>query len=150
MKKYERIAAGILTGMGLAVLYHSYAVLRLGSIFSPDAGFFPFLAGCALILLGCCWLLSVRGPETQKKTFFQEGQWLKPVLAFGFMLVYAYAIESVGYVLSTLLFMIAWQRIVERERWAKTFLIACASTTAMYSLFVYLLKVPLPPEFFLR
>jgi hypothetical protein len=58
--------------------------------------------------------------------------------------------ETVGYITSTLIFMVAWQQIIEREKWVKTMVISLAGTFAMYALFVYLLRVPIPPEFFLR
>jgi hypothetical protein len=45
--------------------------------------------------------------------------------------------------------MIAWQQIIEREKWFKTIVIAILSTAGMYALFVYLLKVPIPKEFFM-
>jgi putative tricarboxylic transport membrane protein len=64
------------------------------------------------------------------------------------MVLYGWAMESVGYITSTLIFVIAWQKIIEHEKWLKTMTIALLGTFAMYVLFVYLLKVPIPPEFF--
>ena len=49
-----------------------------------------------------------------------------------------------------LLFVIAWQKVIEHEKWLKTMIIALLGTFAMYALFVYLLKVPIPQELFLR
>ena len=65
------------------------------------------------------------------------------------MVLYGWAMEAVGYITSTLIFMIAWQQIIEREKWLKTMLISVLGTLAMYALFVYLLRVPIPPEFFI-
>jgi hypothetical protein len=58
--------------------------------------------------------------------------------------------ETSGYISSTLIFVVAWQRIIEHEKWIKTIIIAVLSTVAMCALFVYLLKVPIPQEFFIR
>ena len=40
--------------------------------------------------------------------------------------------------------MVCWQKIVEREGWLKTAVIALLSAAVMYTLFVYLLRVYLP------
>ena len=46
--------------------------------------------------------------------------------------------------ISTFLFLIAWQVLIEAERWKKTALVAIIGTVTMYILFVYLLRVALP------
>ena len=65
------------------------------------------------------------------------------------MVLYGWAMETVGYITSTLIFMVAWQQIIEREKWIKTMSSRSSGRVAMYALFVYLLKVPIPPEFFI-
>ncbi|PKN26121.1 MAG: hypothetical protein CVU64_18510 [Deltaproteobacteria bacterium HGW-Deltaproteobacteria-21] len=150
VKRHERIAAVIVVIGGMAVACYGYAVLNLGSILQPDAGFVPFLSGIALIVLGICWFIVAGGLEDQKKAFFQKGRWVKPSLAIGMMLMYAWAIEAAGYLTSTLSFMVAWQLLVERERWFKTALISVLGTLAMYILFSHFLKVPVPREVFIR
>jgi hypothetical protein len=150
VKRHERIAAVIVALGGLAVACYAYAVLKLGSILQPDAGFLPFLSGIALVVLGICWFVIARDLEDQKKALFEKGRWFKPALALAMMLVYAWTIEAVGYITSTLVFMLAWQLLVERERWGKTILISLLGTAAMYVLFRYFLKVPVPPEVFIR
>jgi len=149
VKRHERIAAVIVAIGGLAVAFYGFAVLKLGSVFQPDAGFLPFLSGIVLVVLAICWFFTSRAPEKEKR-FFEKGRWEKPALAMGMMLIYAWAIEAAGYVTSTLVFMLAWQQAVERERWFKTILIALLSTFSMYILFRHFLRVPLPPEIFIR
>jgi hypothetical protein len=150
MKRHECTAAVIVVIGGLAVASYGYGVLKLGSILQPDAGFLPFLSGAALVVLGICWFLAARGMEELQKAFFEKGRWIKPALAMGMMLVYAWAIEAVGYLTSTLLFMVAWQLWVEHEGWFKAILISLLGTFAMYVLFSYFLKVPVPKEVFIR
>jgi putative tricarboxylic transport membrane protein len=149
VKRHERIAAVIVVIGGLAVACYAYAVLKLGSIFQPDAGFLPFLAGIGMVVLGICWFVASLGSEDVEVSS-EKGRWGRPALAIGMMVVYAWAFEAVGYVTSTLLFMAAWQQLVERERWLKTILITVLATLAMYLLFNRFLKVPVPKEFFIR
>jgi putative tricarboxylic transport membrane protein len=130
-------------------VYYAWHTLKLGSIHIPDSGFLPLLCGVGLAILGIAWLLALQWSPA-KEDSAGKTLWHKPLLSLLLMIVYGRAMETLGYISSTLIFMIAWQQIVEREKWVKTMIVAVLSTTAMYALFVYLLKVPIPPEFFLR
>ncbi len=128
---------------------YAWIVLKLGSIHVPDAGFLPFLCGAALAVLGVAWLLALHWTK-RKEAPAEKRLWHRPLSSLLLMIAYGWAMETLGYISSTLVFVIAWQQIVEKEKWAKTLSIAVLSTLAMYALFVHLLKVPIPSEFFLR
>jgi uncharacterized MnhB-related membrane protein len=49
-----------------------------------------------------------------------------------------------GYILSTLIFLVSWQLMIEREKLLKTAIITIVGTAIMFFLFYYLLGVPLP------
>jgi putative tricarboxylic transport membrane protein len=148
VKKYERVTAVITSLGGVWVMYYAWHTLKLGSIHVPDAGFLPFLCGVGLAILGIAWMLALQW-STAKETPSEKTLWYKSILALLLMIVYGWAMETVGYITSTLIFMVAWQQIIEREKWLKTMIISVLGTLAMYALFVHLLKVPIPPEFFL-
>ena len=57
MSRSNSITNLIVIALGIFVAYHSYAVLKLGILISPGAGFLPFLCGIALIVLGVVWRL---------------------------------------------------------------------------------------------
>jgi putative tricarboxylic transport membrane protein len=150
VKKYERITALITFLAGVWIMYYAWRTLKLGSIHVPDAGFLPFLCGTGLAILGIVWLLILQWTKEQgNKGPAEKRLWQRPLLSLVLMVIYGWAMEAVGYITSTLIFMIAWQQIIEREKWFKTMLISLLGTLAMYALFVYLLKVPIPPEFFI-
>ena len=151
MKKSERIAAVITSLGGLMVMYYSWSVLQLGSINVPDAGLLPFLCGAGLSVLGVLWFLILQTAEEQQSTEKTEKRmpW-RPILSLALMILYGWAMEALGYITSTLIFMVAWQQIIEREKWVKTIVIAVLGTVAMYTLFSFFLKVPIPQELFLR
>ena len=150
MKKYERVTALITFLAGVWIMYYAWHTLKLGSIHVPDAGFLPFLCGAGLAILGIVWLLILQWTKEQgDKGPTEKRLWQRPLLSLVLMVIYGWAMEAVGYITSTLIFMIAWQQIIEREKWFKTMLISLIGTLAMYALFVYLLKVPIPPEFFI-
>ena len=60
------------------------------------------------------------------------------------VLLYAWLFEKAGYIVSSALFMVGWQKVVEKEGWRKTAVVAALSAGCMYALFSYLLKVYLP------
>jgi putative tricarboxylic transport membrane protein len=132
-------------------MYYAWQTLQIGSIHVPDAGFLPFLCGMGLAILGIVWLLILQWAEDQgNESPAEKRLWHRPVLSLVLMVLYGWAMEAIGYVTATLIFMIAWQQIIEREKWFKTALISLLGTLAMYALFVFFLRVPVPQELFLR
>jgi len=151
VKKYERITAVVTVVGGVLVMHYAWSTLNLGSVHAPDAGLLPFLCGAGLAVLGIVWVLMLQWTEEKhREAASGKHLWRKPLLSLILMILYAWAMEAVGYITSTLLFMVAWEQIVERERWVKTIVIAILSTLAMYVLFVSFLNVPIPQELFLR
>ena len=151
VRKYERITALITVLGGVAIMYYAWHTLKLGSIHVPDAGFLPFLSGAGLTILGIAWaLITLAMAEQGKEAAAEKRRWQKPLLCLVLMVIYAWTIENLGYITSTLIFTVAWEKLIEREKWFKTALISVLGTFAMYVLFVYLLKVPIPQELFLR
>jgi putative tricarboxylic transport membrane protein len=150
VKKYERVTAVMLAAGGIWIMLYAWRTLKLGSIHTPDAGFLPFLCGAGLAILSIIWLVILQWTNERTNGGTAEKRlWYRPVVSLALMVLYGWAMEFVGYITSTLIFMIAWQQIIEREKWFKTMLISLLGTLAMYALFVYLLKVPVPPEFFI-
>ncbi|MEW6334290.1 MAG: tripartite tricarboxylate transporter TctB family protein [Thermodesulfobacteriota bacterium] len=149
MRTSERITALVTSIAGAAVMVYGWRTLNIGSIHVPDAGFFPFLCGAGLTILGVVWMWILQFTR-EKAAPAQPRRWHRPVLSLALMVLYGWAMESVGYISSTLVFMVAWQKVIEGERWPKTLVISLLGSLAMYALFVFFLKVPVPPELFLR
>lgn len=132
-------------------MVYAWRTLTLGDLTVPDAGLLPFLAGTGLAVLSALWALSTLGkaPPAAPEAAGPR-RWKRPLLALLLMFLYAWAIETLGYVSSTLAFTAAWQQTIEREGWIRTILVALLGTAAMYALFVHLLRLPIPQELFLR
>ena len=148
MTKQERTAGLIFAMFGVATGVYSFTALTIGSIGQPGPGLFPLICGFGIVLLCLIWLFQHRNDVCGSEPLWFEGNWHGPLTAVVIMVVYTALMEELGYVLSTLLFLIAWQMIIEREKWRKTALIAVVGTLSMYLLFVYLLKVALPEGIF--
>ncbi|MGE5248377.1 MAG: tripartite tricarboxylate transporter TctB family protein [Verrucomicrobiota bacterium] len=159
MGRGERICSVVLIVFGLLVAVYSRQYLKLGVMISPDAGFLPYCIGIALALLGAIWFVATlaAGPPGKEDAtpdsadaasgsgaMVRNARLARLLPGILLVLAYAWLFERVGYLVSTVLFMVAWQRIIERERWKKTALVAALSAGGMYTLFVYLLRVYLP------
>ncbi len=142
MSRSDSITNLIVIALGAFVAYHSHAVLKLGILISPGAGFLPFLCGLALIAgtgeaAGATQAAPLPGTRT------------KLVMAFLTTVAYAVLFERIGFLLATLVFMLGWQLVVERERWVKAVIVTAICAAAMYGLFRLLLRVELPSNPFL-
>jgi putative tricarboxylic transport membrane protein len=163
MSRSDSITSLIVIALGAFVAYHSHAVLKLGILISPGAGFLPFLCGLALIVLGVVWRLQgwLRKPQPIAKAAGTgeaagagqaaplQGTRTKLVMAFLTTVAYAVLFERIGFLLATLVFMLGWQLVVERERWVKAVIVTAICAAAMYGLFRFLLRVELPSNPFL-
>lgn len=159
MDRAEKVSSIVLIAFGLFVAYYSRQYLKLGMMITPGAGFLPYWIGIALVVLGAVWFFktllartgsgaggqeSVAG-DAAAETEALQGRLLSRFLP-GVLLVilYAWLFEKAGYIVSSALFMVGWQKVVEKEGWLKTAVIAVLSAGGMYALFSYLLKVYLP------
>ena len=156
MSKSHNVANMVVIALGIFVACYSYYSLKLGILISPDAGFMPFLFGIALIVLGIVWRIQTMifkspvrvkyggVPSAEVKAAPLRASRIKLCLAFVATVVYASLFERIGFFLSTLLFMLGWQMLVERQRWLKAIIITILCAVAMYTLFRLLLRVELP------
>ena len=144
MTKQERLAGLIFAMFGLATGVYSATALKIGTVSQPGPGMFPLICGVGIVLACLIWLLKNRTECRDSIPLWHNRNWCRPLLAIVSMSVYAALMEVLGYLISTFLFLIAWQVLIEAERWKKTALIAIIGTVTMYILFVYLLRVALP------
>lgn len=145
MKKYQQIAGFTFFLIGLAVVLYSLHGLGLGTTKLPGPGFFPFLCGLSIIVFSGSWLLSTRKEkDVNTEPFWGPGEWVRPLLAVVLTAAYGAIMDGLGYVLSTFLFIAAWQFLIERENWKKIITLSVVGTVAMYVMFQYMLSVPLP------
>ncbi len=145
MKKHDRMAGLFLIVVGITTGVHAWLNLKLGSLSRPDSGFMPFIASILMIVCSVTWILNSRGTDEKKAPLWVPGEWYRPAFALAILVAYALTMSPLGYLLSTLLFMLAWQFLVEREKWLKATIVSVLGTAGIYLLFVTLLGVPVPP-----
>jgi len=159
MNRAEKVSSIVLIAFGLFVAFYSRQYLKLGKMITPGAGFLPYWIGIALTVLGVIWFLntllsrrrtgaggeeSVAGDAAAEREALRGRVLSKFLPGVLLVVLYAWLFEKAGYIVSTALFMVGWQKVVEKEGWLKTAVIAVLSAGCMYALFSYLLKVYLP------
>jgi putative tricarboxylic transport membrane protein len=147
MKKYNVIGALLLLGFGIGVGWEAWK-LGIGTVSQPEAGFFPFWSGTALVLFtGVLAIKSLCRTETKSsgdRTFWQDIAWGKILLVVVALLVYAFLLEPIGYLITTTLIMIFLFMAIEPQRWYKAVAWSVAVSVLTYALFKVWLQVQLP------
>jgi len=113
----------------------------------PGPGFLPFLSGVALVLVSLFVLLPalVQARETARRAFFPERESFRKVaIALAALFGFGIAMEYLGYLITTFLFMLVLGQIIERRGWGGVLALASGTAVISYLLFVVLLEVQLP------
>jgi putative tricarboxylic transport membrane protein len=113
----------------------------------PGPGFLPFLSGIALIVVSLFVLIPaiLKGKEDQRSALFPDRHSFRKLLfALTALFGYGIALEYVGYLLTTFLFMFSIGRLVEPRGWWTTTVVALLTAVLSYLLFIVLLEVQLP------
>jgi len=151
VKKTKSIAASASAIFWVAVgILVCYGAIRLGvgSVTEPASGFIFFWSGLILVVLSLMVLVdSVRSSEDSVQEMGQMN-WAKIALVLLSLLLYAYFLERLGFVLTTfvlLSFLLGW---IERTNWARSLGVASAAVLASFAIFELWLKIRLPKGIF--
>jgi hypothetical protein len=113
----------------------------------PSAGFLPFIGGIILIFLSLINLLwtTIKKGKQNIETFFPERHSLKKLFLLIFALfTYGLALIPLGFLLTTMLFVIFLMKFIEPQKWVTTLITSFLLSLLSYILFEILLKVQLP------
>jgi len=145
MRRTNVISAVTLLALALAALLEA-SKLTFGTLSSPQAGFFPlvlaiFLAIFSLVLIA----QAISGPkEASDASGGGSAIWKKIVLAVAALVVFGVLFESLGYIISTFLFIAFLLRAVEQQKWSLVVVVAFLTSLTTYLVFGLLLNTPLP------
>ncbi|MFH1122647.1 MAG: tripartite tricarboxylate transporter TctB family protein [Pseudomonadota bacterium] len=150
MQKSDRLSALFFIGLSLFVCQQSTHI-GLGTLWNPGAGLMPFGAGASVGLLALGLLgrsLLTKEPQIEserEKGSLSKGRFL---LICTSLFVYAIAVQWLGFVLSTFLFVLLMLGNIESETWWRILIKAVLITTGNYLIFVTWLGISLPKGFF--
>jgi putative tricarboxylic transport membrane protein len=143
MKKWERIAAGILSFIGVAAAVIAYD-LGFGDFHHPGPGFFPFWLSAILAMVSFIYFLSQLGSDSHRVSLWEKHAWVRPFQAAGVMFLYTLAMDWIGFFSATFLLFLVWLILIEREKWLIVGLVSVFGTLSFFLVFTVFLKVPLP------
>lgn len=141
--KFDRVASIFFLAVGVLFIVGSkqLASSSYGSVVGPDI--FPFILGIILVLLS----IRLFYETLMTKANYKEKEKLeyKPfIIIFVATLVYILALESVGYVITTFVFLFVCFQTMERSKWVNSLIISALFSGIVYYLFVEVLKGTLP------
>lgn len=118
--------------------------LGLGHWRKPGAGFLSFWSGVALgilalVVLFQSWKLKGVGGESRTKA-----SWRGKIICFLSLLAFILLLNTLGFILTSFLFIAFLIKVVERKSWLTAGLIAFAVALASYGLFEICLQTQLP------
>jgi len=144
-RMFDRTASLLFIAVGAAFILgaRNLSSTAYGSRVGPDI--FPMGLGALLILLSLrLFYETFRYPKKEETGDKGSLDWRR----FGWMLatalLYALLLETLGYVLSTFLFLLAGFRVIERGRWWISALVAAVFSGGVYYLYVIVMKRTLP------
>jgi putative tricarboxylic transport membrane protein len=134
------VGSGAFVG-GLVVAFVSYG-LGLGDFRMPGPGAWPFILGLVFAVLGgWLWL----HPEvTPAATEQGESRWAALAICLVSFFGYAFLLEPLGYLVTTILLMIVQLRWVEGRTWTVTLSTSVLAAVVSFVTFGVWLKVSLP------
>jgi len=145
MKKKDFRGGLVWLVFGAVLCVESYR-LNIGTLHNPGPGFYPFVVGLTLLLFSFILLFSSIFLEKEgftEKT--EEKSNKKNILLIVFLLLlYAIVYEYLGFIVSTLLFIICILKIIERKRWLVAISFAIFTAAFSYVLFNLWLNANLP------
>jgi putative tricarboxylic transport membrane protein len=146
MKGRDLISSFFWMLMGIGICYGGYD-LHLGNLHDPGPGFMFFWVGVIMIGLSLIVLIKAVRQKGQKGelNFLWKGiRWQKAVLVLAALFIYAYVLNSLGFILTTILLLIFLFKAVEPQKWSWAILGAVICTLAAYGLFQFWLGCQLP------
>jgi putative tricarboxylic transport membrane protein len=151
VKRTKTIIAGAAAlfwiGAGLLACYGATR-LGLGSVTDPGAGFIFFWSGVFLVILSLIVLAdSVRSSE-QSVRDTGEMNWIKITLVLLSLVLYAFFLEKLGFVLTTFFLLSFLLSCIEDTNWIRSLGVASAAALACYAIFELWLKIRLPKGLF--
>ncbi len=141
--KFDRIASVLFLSIGVLFIIGSrnLASSSYGSSVGPDI--FPSILGALLVLLSIRLFfetLMTRNHQGEKEKL----QYKPFLIIFVATLIYILTLETVGYIITTFIFLLVCFQTMERTKWIKSIIISACFSGLVYILYVQVLKGTLP------
>jgi putative tricarboxylic transport membrane protein len=147
MRRYQTWAAAFLFLVGLLATLEARK-LTLGEFGRPGPGFFPFYLALVFTIVSLALILrSLRSAASEQpapQRFAQIGRAEKVVAVLLGLLIYAFALEWLGFLLSTFILMIFLFKAIDPLAWPAAIGGSLATALLSYVVFKIWLQIALP------
>jgi putative tricarboxylic transport membrane protein len=123
--------------------------LKLGTINDPGAGFVLFYTGILMCLFAASIIvtaLTEGGPTLGSR--WENARWSKPLLVIVCLIAFSFALNPLGFLLSSSPLMLLLLRVVDPVRWTLAIPIAVLVPLGMWWVLKRLLLIQLPSGMF--
>ncbi len=133
--------------IGLLAILGSLS-LGLGNLGEPGPGFFAFTAGCFVCLMALIVFFRAsflgQGFQAKVSTLWKGARWKRTIVVALLILGYIIAVERMGFLLTSFLFLFIILKVVENLSWKKAIFAPLCTLAVSYFLFIFFLKANLP------
>lgn len=147
MKIYDWVSGLLCLIVGLAFVAGGVR-MGLGPLDAPGSGFFPTMIGGILSALSLALLTATALGKMQvmePRPFWKEPNgWVKVSLVVLSLIFYMAALEYLGYIATTIVFILFLLRFVGKKSWGISLAMALLVSLGSYALFKMALGVYLP------
>ena len=134
-------------GIALGVfVIRSGLKLKLGTINDPGSGYVLFYTGILMCLFAATIIfasLTEGGPTFGSR--WQDTRWTKPIVVIACLTAFAFALDPLGFLLSSVPLMLLLLRLIDPVRWTLAIPIALLVPIGMWWVLKRLLLIQLPP-----
>jgi putative tricarboxylic transport membrane protein len=141
----ETLFGYLMLAMSLALLWQAYKISGFESLSSP--GSFPMAAAAIMVVTACVVVIKDvrrKRPDHLVESFFRHV--LPPLVAImmAFILVYAVVLETVGFIPTTLGFLVLSIHVLHRRSLVFTLVISILALVVVYIIFRLVFQIILP------
>ena len=137
---------GGLIGLALgAFVVWSGLKLRLGTINEPGSGFVLFYTGLLMCVFAVTIIVAAAtegGPTFGSR--WKDARWTKPLLVIASLIAFSFALNPLGFLLSTIPLMLLLLRLIDPVRWSLAIPIALLAPLGVWWVLKRLLLIQLP------
>ena len=139
-----------LVGLALSifVIWSGYA-LKLGTINDPGSGYVLFYAGLLMVVFSLIILYgAVKEGGPTFLSLWRDVLWTKPLLVIGLLIAFAMVFETIGFLASTIILLIALLRVIDPVVWTRAIPIAILVPFICWYVLQKILLIQLPSGIF--
>lgn len=147
LKRYQIGSALFLLCFGILICWEAHK-LDMGRVVKPGPGLFPFWLGLALVIVSLALVFQFgwkkTDPSVSPQGLWKGLRWDKILYSLVALMFYALFLESLGYILATILLMIFFFQAIEPQRRMVVVFGSVIISFITYALFKLWLQVQLP------